>query len=547
MAVPDCDDDDGDINPAAIEYCDGLDNDCDGTDDPDSSADAVDWYTDADGDGYADPTSAVIETSCYGASGLATDNTDCDDGEAEVHPGADETCNSRDDDCDSATDEDPVDGDEYTLDADGDGFGEQDGWYWGCDGADNDLDCDDSDPTEPHVVDGGSATTSPSGSADDPWLTIQDGIDSAGKCVAVFPGTYGEALDFNGHHVDVRSVYGASLTTIDASGLRDAVASFQSGESSDAGLAGFTLTGGEGHVDETILDWTCQSDNANNGDICSDIYQTWCGGGIYVNGASPTLRELVIEDNQLAQLAEMEIDSHGPGGETYMTYSFGGGVCVMNATLTLTDLTVVDNYADQGGGAWIDESSSVTWNRSSFHGNEATDGGGLQVDGGTLTATNLLVGVNLASGYGGGVMVSDGTAAITNSTIGLNTASTAEGLFVYGTSSVTLANGIFYGRGSGTGIYVDSGGTLTASYTDVYGFDTRYDGVSDPSGADGNIDEDPQFTDVTDDANPDNDDWSLGSGSPCIDAGDPDSGSNDADGSPNDMGVYGGPDSDWAE
>jgi|GEM_PF-2015303 len=542
----DCDDSDSAINPAAIEYCDGIDNDCDGTDDPDSSADAVDWYTDGDGDGYAEPTSAVIETSCYGASGLAVDPSDCDDGDASVYPTADETCNSTDDDCDSSTDEDPVDGDSYTLDADGDGFGEQDGWFWGCDGASNDLDCDDGDPTEPHVVDVGSGTTSPAGTTDDPWLSIQDGIDNAGRCVAVFPGTYGEAVDFRGNDVDVRSVYGSSLTTIDASGHRDAVVSFESGESSDAGLEGFTLTGGEGHVDETILDWTCES-SGSTGDICSDVYQTWCGGGIYVNGASPTLRGLIVEDNTLEQAQEMQQDTHGPGGETYMVYSFGGGVCIMNATVSLDGVDLIDNYADQGGGLYIDESSSVTWTGSSFHDNQATDGGGIQVDGGSLSATNVLVSVNLASSYGGGVMVSDGTLDLTNVTVGLNTASSTEGVFVYGSSTATLTNSIVFGRGSGTGVTVDSGGTLTASYSDVNGFDTRYDGVSDPSGSDGNIDEDPQFTGVSDDANSDNDDWTLGSSSPCVDAGDSDSAYDDADGTRNDMGVYGGPGSDWNE
>ena len=171
----------------------------------------------------------------------------------------------------------------------------------------------------------------------------------------------------------------------------------------------------------------------------------------------------------------------------------------------------------------------------------------MPLDGGNLAASNLLVGVNLASSYGGGVMVSDGTASLTNVTVGLNTASTAEGLFLYGTSAVTVENSIFYGRGSGTGIYVDSGGALTTTYSDVTGFDTRYSGVSDPSGSDGNISEDPQFTGVSDDADHTNDDWTLGSSSPCVDAGDPDSASDDADGTPNDMGAFGGPEGDWGE
>src|SRR5688572_33369605 len=48
---------------------------------------------------------------------------DCDDGDADIHPGADEWCNTIDDDCDALIDEDAVDGDVGFVDADGDGVG----------------------------------------------------------------------------------------------------------------------------------------------------------------------------------------------------------------------------------------------------------------------------------------------------------------------------------------------------------------------------------------------------------------------------------------
>jgi len=57
---------------------------------------------DADGDGY----------------GRAVD---CDDASAAVHPGADEVCDGLDDDCDGVVDEEPVDGDTFYADGDGDG------------------------------------------------------------------------------------------------------------------------------------------------------------------------------------------------------------------------------------------------------------------------------------------------------------------------------------------------------------------------------------------------------------------------------------------
>ena len=75
---------------------------------------------------------------------------DCDDALAEVHPGAEELCNSLDDDCDGAID-DVVAGEGTTwyADADGDGAGDPSTVVAGCEqpeGAVADaLDCDDSD------------------------------------------------------------------------------------------------------------------------------------------------------------------------------------------------------------------------------------------------------------------------------------------------------------------------------------------------------------------------------------------------------------------
>jgi hypothetical protein len=116
----DCDDGDPAINPAAVEVCNGVDDDCDGNVDGPGSSDAVDWYTDADGDGFGD---ALAVTDCTGPTGTVADSTDCDDSAATVHPGAAELCNGVDDDCDGAVDDGASGGSTWYTDGDADGYG----------------------------------------------------------------------------------------------------------------------------------------------------------------------------------------------------------------------------------------------------------------------------------------------------------------------------------------------------------------------------------------------------------------------------------------
>ncbi len=73
----DCGDADDTMYPGAIEYCDGLDNDCDDVIDPDSSADVTEWYLDSDSDGYGDETVSTV--TCYAPSGYVSNDDDCDD------------------------------------------------------------------------------------------------------------------------------------------------------------------------------------------------------------------------------------------------------------------------------------------------------------------------------------------------------------------------------------------------------------------------------------------------------------------------------------
>ncbi|MBN1770259.1 MAG: putative metal-binding motif-containing protein, partial [Deltaproteobacteria bacterium] len=89
----------------------------------------VDWYWDEDGDGWGG--GAPEGRQCAPPDGAVERGGDCDDGNPDRHPGAEERCNSIDDDCDGFTDEGRVT--RYYRDADGDGFGTPFDRVDGCD------------------------------------------------------------------------------------------------------------------------------------------------------------------------------------------------------------------------------------------------------------------------------------------------------------------------------------------------------------------------------------------------------------------------------
>ena len=113
----DCDDQNADAYPGAIDVCDGVDNNCDGSTDEDE---ALTWYADADGDTWGD--AAITTTACEEPVGYTAVSGDCDDSTAEAWPGHAEVCDEIDNDCDGDIDEDVKS--VFYEDRDSDGWGD---------------------------------------------------------------------------------------------------------------------------------------------------------------------------------------------------------------------------------------------------------------------------------------------------------------------------------------------------------------------------------------------------------------------------------------
>lgn len=114
----DCDDADDGFHPNATEYCNTLDEDCNGVAD-DNAVDQSTWYADTDADTRGDAN--ITTSSCYQPTGYVANANDCDDNNPYAWTGNVESCDNYDNDCDGAVDEGVLN--TYYLDDDNDGYG----------------------------------------------------------------------------------------------------------------------------------------------------------------------------------------------------------------------------------------------------------------------------------------------------------------------------------------------------------------------------------------------------------------------------------------
>ncbi|UCC78959.1 MAG: T9SS type A sorting domain-containing protein [Candidatus Zixiibacteriota bacterium] len=346
------------------------------------------------------------------------------------------------------------------------------------------------------------------------YPTIQQGINASadGDTVLVQTGTYVENINLNDHEITLASLF---LTTGDTSYISTTII--------DGDSSGSVITVADQWI--TILRIT--GFTIQNG-------FDYSGGGISLIRASPEISYNIIRNNSCVYNGggiycdefyhEGEI-SNNLITENYAGYR-GGGAYIIDSDPRMINNRIYSNFSNgDGGGLYLWDGNHSDLNNNVITGNMAQgDGGGISVhDTNPVIIQKSVIADNSTSDYGGGISCRSSNAVVSNSTISQNTAGTGGGIFCDTNSSSFITNSIFWADSAAVeGNEISIGdGINSVTYCDV----------QDGWPGEGNIDADPLFVD------PQNLNFHIMEGSPCIDAGDPTS-PYDPDGTIADMGAF---------
>ena len=352
-----------------------------------------------------------------------------------------------------------------------------------------------------------------------PLQSIQGHINSGlYDEIILSPGTYFQLVNLGGAAITLRSMDPlddavVASTIIDGQFLGDSVIKCISGEGPDTIIDGLTIINGE----------------------ALNIGGSDRGGGLYINLASPTVRNCVFSSNE--------------------SFGAGGGLYANGSSSTITNCSFLGNDAEYGGGIYLIQSTSIRVVGCTFDGNTSNiDGGGANchsgsVDfadctfsnnicgrgGGGINATGLTLTVertaflaNEAGSWGAGVLTwIGGTTEYRNCTFISNTSSYLGGAIYTNTTtdivncSITLnlaasGSASVFTNGSGNETNIVSSILWNNSFDPPTGnaiYQATYNIIGGGYVGAGNLDVDPLFADAV------GGDLSLLPGSPAIDAG----------------------------
>lgn len=218
---------------------------------------------------------------------------------------------------------------------------------------------------------------------------------------------------------------------------------FQSGTGAGTVVDGFRCTGGGGQSFATPV---------------AGRY----GGGVVINGTSPTLRRLDITGNAVGGISE---------------YGGGGGIFLNNSTASLIDVAVHGNTAIFGAGIFVYGGSPTfsgceIYDNTPYTGNftYTPSGGGLYVQDATVTLDGCRISGHTGLRQGGGIFGANfsGTTNLVlrdNEVYG-NTASDKGGGLYFSGGSVSMRRDSFHDNGKAAGAtYMTGGGFMIENAT----------------------------------------------------------------------------------
>lgn len=275
---------------------------------------------------------------------------------------------------------------------------------------------------------------------------------------------------------------------------------------------------------------------------CSANTSVGGSAAIFCDGSSPIITHNLISHNTTTSIGALNsggiycwLSSPEISYNTisYNKSTFGGGICCNYGNPKISNNIISNNtISSEGGGIYCNTSSAAITNNI-ISGNSASNGGGICFYSGSPAIINNTISNNTASNDGGGIYCDYSSPIINNNTISNNSASKGGALFFTLYSSLSLYNTVLWGNTastSGPQVYIDDENSDPNFYfCDVQGGATAF-GLNGSIFYTGmyqnNIDTTPLFVFPSAGSgigyNGVTADWSLQIGSPCINAGTPD-------------------------
>lgn len=336
-------------------------------------------HVDGDGDGAGGPT---IEIGCIGNVWLVADQSDCNDDDPDVHPGAGEI---------------------------------------GCDGRDNDCD--------PSTVDGPAIS-----GIGRTWPTVQQAIDETtpGGRVTLCASRIVERVTVR-EPLELRGA-GADRTILDAMGEGTAI-DLVAGSS----VVGLTVTGGRGTHGGGIHVTPGPAGPATLRDVAVRDNHADEGGGIWAAGTSLVLQDVVIADNHATRGGGLLLRNEDPHDLVLQSVTIEdnraeeGGGAWLHTSGQAEVVSVRRNRATRGGGLWLEGVLSSATATFELAENSADEGGGAATTG-TLGGATL----QLNTANQGGGLITTGPTTLLQVALRENQALNGDGGGLYARHPATL-------------------------------------------------------------------------------------------------------------